>query len=370
MQPMPSGFVPPAPGGAQAPIEQTPAPRVDGLSPRAHRWLDHLAHPRAWAAATTRDAPVDFLFALVEVLGEMDVFPAPDEVLASWVTFGGGRPPRVRQRDLPYACPAGAAVPIPRPWLGGFENYDGERRLMLGLVRDPGGSAEPVVSQTCALGARRAFEMLASSARDAHRRRGQAWPSCCDDAMALREALCRFLGTRPDLTEALAARFPLQQGIRPWPRPLAAEIRQAQRTCHSGRDARPEDLRLPPEVLRALLPDGGSRLSGRWRRQQAELRHRLPLMPMAWSMCFGAQGGRLSVHGRQCLEPSLIRGRSPQAMRALLAGVATPTRRARRLFDAGQDLAVAVSAGLLASWQVGQVSWMGDPTLPSEEGRG
>ena len=50
-------------------------------------------------------------------------------------------------------------------------------------------------------------------------------------------------------------------------------------------------------------------------------------------MCFGALG-RLSVHGRQCLEPSLIQGSSPQAMRALAARAARPTERVRLLFDA------------------------------------
>ncbi len=366
---MPSGFVLPAPGGAEAPIEQTPAPRVDGLSPRAHRWLDQLAHPRAWAVPTSREPPVAFLFLLVEVLCEMGVFPAPDEVLASWITLGHGQAPQVIRRDLPYARPAGDATPVSRPWLGGFENYDGCRFLMLGLIRDPGGSSQPVVSRTRPLGARNAFEMFAASARDAHRRRGQAWPPCCDDPVALREAVCGFLRTRPDLTEALATRFPLQEGIRTLLRSAEPRIGSAQGRCASGRHARPEDLRLPAEVLRALLPNGGTQLPARWRTRLDQLRRSLPLMPAAWSMSFGPQG-RLSVHGRQCLEPSLIRGRSPQVMRALVAGVAGTTERVRRLFDARQDLAVAVSSGLVTAWQVGQVSWRSDSAALPQGGRG
>jgi hypothetical protein len=337
------------------------------LSHETRHWLAGLARPEQWVSSDKPRRHAEFLVDIVGALHGMGIFSFRADLFVSWAMFNRNRPATVVSKVLPgpgadAGSDAGSDVignDRRHPWITGFFAYDGGAYLGLGEVTEVDGQSFPVLHDSWPMRASQVFELAARVARRGHRDAGQMAPPCCDDGVALRSALVRHLGQRPDVAGHLARKFSLTYGFTP--PPLSDPHRDANHRVSREQlqpGARAADYRVPREVLNVLVSDQVLRMRALRHDRVVRVASTLKISPTALRCAFIGQGSMpLTVLGAQCLHPELVR-RTSKASRAEVGDrTADRATTAATLFENGEDLADALSRGILRSNAVRNLRW-------------
>jgi len=326
----------------------------------AHRWLAALEGPETWVSTDRLDHHAAFLFDIGACLQGMGLFPAGMGPLVSWVFFDRCKEGRVLNAQDPDA----GSTACRRPWLCGFFAYDGSAHIGLGEVLDIGGDARPVMQVSRPLRASVVFELAAQASRRCHESCGQAAPDCCRDGIALRAGLVRHLRGQPALAERLATQHPLAPSFEP--PPLSADIAEANRHASGerlGKKSRACDYRPPIDLLRVMVSNDDLREKALRCNNLERVAHELGVSPTALRAAFNTEcvGRPITMHGAQCLHPELVRGVSGAPRAGISEARSWRAATAMDMFERGEDLADALSRGILRMGAVRATRWWEPP---------
>lgn len=382
--------VPPLPdvGVSVSAIDGAAAVGGRELSDRAQFWLEQIAEPESWVTAWEDARQAAFLQAIVGVIVEMGLFPAgyaprvdwvqldhegsrvwtaatPDSAMASAARPESGSALAARAAGVADPALSGEEAaptgPHARPWICGFVLYDDRIRLGRGEVRREGLESSVSLSESVELTPSKAWDLLAATALTWRAQLCVRPQACLADGKALRRAVREHLSARPELADQLAGQFPLSMCV--MPRQVSSSKRYQNALAGYLRYSKPEPAacyRVPGEVLRLLAdPVTGDPIRNglsSW----YQVASRLGVARTAMRAAI-LDTGTLTLHGRQCLEPGLVRRHlTPellptlrQEVRGLMAqGRFSPNPPAnsqvvRHLFENGYSLAEAVEHGLV-----------------------
>ncbi len=327
-------------------------------------WLRGLEHADAWVDASTFEGHAAFLFDLVEVMRDLGAFPAHCDLLVTWTRFDLPDGPSVQRKEFPAtrrSLHMNGAPPVSL-WIGPYTLYHGHVRLGLGTV--DGNKALLDWSE----------RMTARGAMDAIVTMAHRWSSpsiarvAAPDGVALRRAIARHLDAHPEWANRLAEQHPLTHAgfVAPplTPQAQAAMLRSHRRQRKQNSQASIDDYRVPIEVVRALEQKETA---------CALLRARL-VAPVARRLGIGAsalravlhESGSLTLHGRQCLRPDLIRASAAQEVRDGSKARSPRVGAVQALFDSGQDIAAALADRRVSVKAVRRTKWSTDPVWVAE----
>lgn len=325
-------------------------------SAAAHRWLAELEGPETWVSTDQPDHHAAFLFDIGGCLQGMGLFPAGMGPLVSWVFFDRCKAVRVLTAQDPDA----GSTACRRPWLCGFFAYDGSAHIGLGEVRDVGGEAHPVMQVSRPFRASLVFELAAQASRGCHESCGRTAPDCCRDGIALRAGLVRHLRCQPALAERLARQHPLARRFEP--PPVSAGTAESNRHASFeklGKKSRACDYRPPIDLLRVMVSNDDLREKALRCNNLERVARALGVSPTALRAAFNTEclGRPITMHGAQCLHPELVRGVSGAPRAGLSEARSWRAASAMAMFDRGEDLADAMSRGIVRMGAVKATRW-------------
>ncbi|ANH66803.1 hypothetical protein [Mitsuaria sp. 7] len=331
--------------------EAGPAPSL-----AAHRWLAELEGPETWVSTDRPDHHAAFLFDISVCLQGMGLFPAGMGPLVSWAFFDRCKEGRVLMAQDPDA----GSTACRRPWLCGFFAYDGSAHIGLGEVREVGGEAHPVMRISRPLWASLVFELAAEAARRCHESCGQTAPDCCRDGIALRAGLVLQLRCEPALAERLAMQHPLARRF--VPPPLSADTAESNRQAafeKLGKKSRGSDYRSPIDLMRVMFSNDDLREKALRCNNLERVARALSVSPTALRAAFNAEcvGRPMTMLGAQCLHPELVRGVSGAPRAGISEARAWRAATAMAMFERGEDLADALSRGIVRMGAVKATRW-------------
>ncbi|WP_423600779.1 hypothetical protein [Roseateles sp. MS654] len=326
-------------------------------------WLRGLEHADAWVDASTFEGHAAFLFDLVEVMRDIGVFPAHCDLLVTWTRFDLPDGPSVQRKEFPAtrrSLHMNGAPPVSL-WISPYTLYHGHVDLGLGMV--VGDEARLDWDEP----------MTARSAMDAIATMAHKWSSppiarfAAPDGVTLRRAIARHLVAHPEWANRLAEQHPLTHAgfVAPplTPQAQAAMLRSHRRQRKPNSQASVDDYRVPIEVMKAL----GQKETARalLRARAAEVARRLGIGASALRAALN-DSGRLTLHGRQCLRPDLIRAGAAQEIRDGSKARSSRVGAVQALFDSGQDIAAALADRRVSVKAVKATKWSTDPVWVTE----
>lgn len=326
-------------------------------------WLRGLEHADAWVDASTFEGHAAFLFDLVEVMRDLGVFPAHCDLLVTWIRFDVPDGPSVQRKEFPATRPSlrmNGAPPVSL-WIGPYTLYHGHVDLGLGTV--VGDKARLDWDEP----------MTARGAMDAIATMAHKWSSppiarvAPPDGVALRRAIARHLVAHPEWANRLAEQHPLTHAgfVAPplTPQAQAAMLRSHRRQRKQNSQASADDYRVPIEVMKALEQKETAR--GLVMARVAPVAGRLGISSKALRAAIHISG-RLTLHGRQCLRPELIRAGAAQEVRDGSKARSPRVGAVQALFDSGQDIAAALADRRVSVKAVKETKWSTDPVWVAE----